>query len=104
MTPTVVRIRRRDGQVVQGCDVYIGRRWTMGGWDLPHSIWANPYHIGKDGSREECVAKYEAYVRSRPELLAQLPSLKDKTMGCFCDKAPCHGHVLIKLYEEYVSF
>ena len=38
--PTVVRIRRKGDRVVQDCDIYIGRAWTMGGWNLSRSKWA----------------------------------------------------------------
>ena len=30
----VVKILRKGGNIVVDCDVYIGRRCTMGGWDL----------------------------------------------------------------------
>jgi hypothetical protein len=42
---TVVHMKRAGGKVVQDCDVYIGRRMTMGGWNLPQSKWHNPFTI-----------------------------------------------------------
>ncbi len=36
---SVVRIRRYKGEIVQDCDVYIGRNMFMGGWQLRQSIW-----------------------------------------------------------------
>ncbi len=71
-------------------DIYIGRG----------SIWGNPYEIGKDGTREEVINKYEVYIRNKPELLNLLYTLKDKTLCCYCYPLPCHGDVLIKLYNE----
>lgn len=65
-------------------DVYIGRP----------SKWGNPFTIGKDGDREEVIAKYLWHIHTSPELLADLHELKDKTLGCWCAPLPCHGDIL----------
>ena len=101
----VVAIQRKNGQVVVGCDVYIGRQWNQGGWHLPKSPFANPFTIKKCGSAEKAVEKYEEYIRGRKDLLALLPQLKGKVLGCWCKKnnsvlTPCHGDVLVKLIHE----
>lgn len=70
-------------------DVYIGRP----------SKWGNPFVIGKDGTREEVVAKYEEYIKSRPDLMRSLPELKGKTLGCWCFPYLCHGDILAKLLQ-----
>jgi hypothetical protein len=70
-------------------DIYIGRG----------SIWGNPFIIGKDGTREEVIQKYESYIKSRPDLLKQLPKLKGKRLGCFCKPKTCHGDILVKLLQ-----
>ena len=44
-------------------DVYIGRRNNRR--KLPESIWHNPFEIGRDGTREEVIAKFEAYRHSQ---------------------------------------
>lgn len=90
---TVVNIRHH-----QKYDVYIGRRGFSP--SIHGSKWHNPFHIGKDGTRDEVITKYEQYVRSSPELMAALPELKDKVLGCWCKPKPCHGDVLVKLFEE----
>ena len=95
----VVKLQRRAGKVVQGCDVYIGRACNMGGWKLPGSKWQNPYSV-QWYPREKCLELYEGYLRSKPELLAQLPELRGKTLGCWCAPEACHGDVLIKLLKE----
>lgn len=100
--PTVVRIRRKNNQVVQDCDVYIGRAWTMGGWNLSRSKWANPYPVKMFG-RDEALRRYEVHLRSTPELLNALPELSGKQLGCFCAPEPCHGDVLVRLFCEYVK-
>ncbi len=71
-------------------DVYIGRP----------SKWRNPYKIGRDGDRAEVIAKFEAYIMGRPDLLAQLPELRGKRLGCHCAPLPCHGDVLARLAHE----
>jgi ribosomal protein L37AE/L43A len=76
-------------------DVYIGRPAR----GLKGSIWANPFHIGKDGTREEVVEKYREYILGNPELLARLEELRGKTRGCWCSPERCHGEVLIELLE-----
>lgn len=71
-------------------DVYIGRPGP----------WGNPYVIGQHGTREEVIAMYETYVRGNSELMARLPELRGKVLGCWCAPKPCHGDVLIRLVEE----
>lgn len=71
-------------------DVYIGRP----------SKWGNPFKVGVDHKRGECVDLYEEYILQRPELLADLHELKGKTLGCWCKPYRCHGDVLVKLCEK----
>jgi hypothetical protein len=96
---SVVRLRRKGGKIVQDCDIYVGRECVQGGWELEESDWANPYSANKYG-REECLRKYEEYIRARPDLMARLGELKGKTLGCWCVPEACHGHVLLKLLAE----
>lgn len=105
----VVKLRRRrGGEVVQGCDVYIGRRMTMGGWNLPHSDWANPFTIKQcGGSAAEAVRRYDEWIRrgDGQRLLARIDAgeLSGKVLGCWCKKRasdPCHGDVLVRLVDE----
>lgn len=100
--PQVVRIRRQGGVSVINYDLYIGRRFNMGGWDLPESKWHNPFRVDRDGTREECLARYETYVRGRPDLMAALPELEGLTLGCWCHPERCHGDILAKLFCERV--
>lgn len=67
-------------------DVYIGRP----------SKWGNPFRIGPDGTRAEVIAKYEAWLDTQPALLAALPELAGKRLGCWCSPLPCHGDVLVR--------
>lgn len=84
---------------VEPYDVYIGRG--------PGSRWGNPYsHLASSAalfvaaSRRDAIEKYEAYVRSQPELLAALHEIAGKTLGCWCAPLACHGEILIKLCRE----
>jgi hypothetical protein len=69
-------------------DVFIGRG----------SRWGNPFIIGRDGTRSDVIRLYEQWLPSSG-LLADIPSLKDKVLGCFCDPLPCHGDVLARLAD-----
>lgn len=88
-------------------DIYIGRenKWL----NLPASKWANPFVLKRESEREEILIKVEEYFRNNPELIAALPELKNKTLGCYCfssvtgEGKRCHGHILIKLYNEFVE-
>jgi Domain of unknown function (DUF4326) len=70
-------------------DVYIGRP----------SKWGNPFAIGKDGTRDEVIAKYELWIVTQPHLMAALPELRGKMLACWCAPLACHGDVLAKLVE-----
>lgn len=73
-------------------DVYIGRDIKWG-----NPFWGNPFVIGRDGDRMAVLAKYERYVRSRPDMLDRLHELQGKVLGCHCAPLACHGDVLKKL-------
>jgi hypothetical protein len=96
----VVHIQRSSGVIVQDCDIYIGRAWNSGGWKLKASKWANPFTVKKYGL-DLALEKYESYIRSNKELMADLPSLRGKVLGCWCKPNRCHGDILIKLLNEF---
>jgi hypothetical protein len=72
------------------------------------SDFGNPYsHLSqssaefKVATRDEAVNKYREYILGRPDLLALLPTLKGKRLGCWCRASQrCHGDVLIELIDE----
>ena len=99
-TTRVVRLKRSKGQIVQNCDVYIGRRMTMGGWNLSASKWANPFTIKEYKTAEAAIKKYKEYLLGNKSLLADLPELKGKVLGCWCKPAACHGDVLVELVNK----
>ena len=75
---------------------YIGRGSPLG----------NPFVIGKDGTREQVIAKYrvwlnEQIMRKNPVVLDELNRLGNKAINekglalqCFCYPKPCHGEVI----------
>ena len=92
-------------------NVYIARGGVLfiDGNRFPSSSskWANPYKIGKDGTREEVIIKYRDYITKRLEkdelLQKELISLKGKNLGCWCYPEMCHGNVLLELIEQFLS-
>lgn len=81
MNTCVVNVRR------EMYDVFIGRP----------SLWGNPFEIGRDGTREEVIAKYAAWIVTQTWLLSQVHLLRGQRLGCFCAPRACHGDVLVKL-------
>jgi hypothetical protein len=64
--------------------------------------WGNPYIIGVDGNREECIRKYERLVLSNRILLQSLPEIAGNNLICYCSPQPCHGDILANLVKKYV--
>lgn len=70
-------------------DVYIGRG----------TLWGNPYQMGKEGTRDEVIAKFAYDFEKRflklPEKFDEnIEKLRGKTLGCHCKPAACHGDVI----------
>ena len=72
--------------------------------------WGNPFVIGEDGTREECIEKYRRFVAgkaqtTRTDVLASrklvaghIGDLKGKNLACWCPMdGPCHADVLLEL-------
>jgi Domain of unknown function (DUF4326) len=76
-------------------DVYCGRGSRALG--LPASKWANPFRIGRDGTREQVIAKHKRWLPSQPRLLAALQELRGQTLGCHCAPRACHCDTLLEL-------
>lgn len=67
-------------------DVYIGRP----------SKWGNPFTVEEHG-RDGAVDAYAEWIKTQPELLAALPELRGRVLGCWCAPKRCHGDVLVGL-------
>ena len=94
-------IRVVNKRTYEGPGEYIGRP----------SIFGNPYREGKDGTREECVAKYEPYFEKRyaedegfreaVHALAHQALVGELILICWCDPLPCHGHIIRDFIQHY---
>jgi hypothetical protein len=96
---TVVNLSGHRGDPGYADVVYVGRALRRGGWDLPASPLANPFRPGPDGTRAEVMARYREYLLGRPELLALLPGLRGRRLGCWCAPEPCHAQVIAGLAD-----
>jgi uncharacterized protein DUF4326 len=94
------------------------------GWRMPpntvhvargkHSVWGNPFVVGKYGTAAECVHAFERLlagyitIRKEPHPEAQLETLehfrshagelRGKNLACWCAlDQPCHADVLLRL-------
>lgn len=113
----VVRIQRKNGVIIQDCDVYIGRACNQGGWSLRQSKWHNPFTVKQAGSGENACQLYKTYITTGAgkHLLSDLDELKGKRLGCWCVNSrertvdqiltnpKCHGEVLLGLiYQQEI--
>lgn len=85
--PTVVNLRR------EAYDVKIDRS----------TPWGNPYVIGVDGNRDECVDKFIEYLPEQPKLMRQLRALAGKRLGCHCRPRRCHGDGIVEVFKRVVG-
>lgn len=73
--------------------IYIGRAYSM----MPQSPYANPYHIGVDGDRDEVLLKFAVYWYAeaqrglRARARGELPF---RILGCWCAPKRCHGDII----------
>ena len=69
------------------------------------SRYCNPYVIGRDGTRQECIEMHRrelalrwANPTLRPLLRKQLEELRGKNLACWCRIGePCHGDTWLEL-------
>lgn len=92
MKTTVVHCKKKP------YDIYIGRPSQF---ENPYSHLSRTLAKFKVDTREEAIEKYREYILGRPDLIALLPTLKGKRLGCWCRPQRCHGDVLIELIDEF---
>ena len=78
-------------------DIYIGRP----------SKWGNPFSHLSDSlaefrvaTRDEAIKSYEKWILQQADLVADIPELKGKILGCWCSPKSCHGEVLARLANK----
>jgi hypothetical protein len=89
---------------------YVGRAFTQKvGKQFRHwnaSALGNPFRIGQDGTREQCVEKYRRWLFEQSKdpkspALRELNALVEQyrrgetiILGCWCCPKACHAHVI----------
>ena len=80
-------------------EIYIGRGSSKHGFE--RSVWANPFVIGKDGTRDEVIKLFSKHLASSPDLLGRLGELAGLRLLCHCgEREPCHGDALISAFAR----
>ena len=67
-------------------DVYVGRP----------SKWGNPFKVGRDGTRAECLAKYETWLLETGRYVDAANELRGKVLACWCAPLSCHADILAR--------
>ena len=87
-------------------DVYIGRRVPKKARvgikqrvpDDQNGYFGNPFHIGRDGTREQVIEKFRTWFDNRivadPAYRRRVLALRGKRLGCFCKPLDCHGDII----------
>ena len=86
----MIKVLNKNKDQIPPNSKYIGRG----------SLYGNPFVIGKDGTREEVIKKFE------DEILPTLDveSLRGFNLVCFCAPKRCHGHSIYnKLYRKTIE-
>ena len=94
MKPEVINKYKEKG------GVYIGRG----------SYWGNPYPINESigDTREVVIAKYKYYLRElykedKAKFIKELSLLSGEKLSCFCKPKPCHGDVIVEVWEILIG-
>jgi len=96
-----MRVDIKNKKTYSGPGVYVGRP----------SALSNPFKIGRDGTRDEVIAKYAVWLDERlredcaaktafNDLLETLRLFEEVTLICWCAPKRCHAEVIRdKLFE-----
>jgi len=87
---TVVKINHEHANFTH----YIGREWA----GIPESPFHNPFHLGKDGNRDEVLLKFIFYWYAPEQKnlrdLARIMIDPNARLGCWCKPLDCHGDII----------
>jgi hypothetical protein len=96
-------------KIVNGVKVGFNGRYYIGRANAGKagSILQNPFHIGKDGTREEVILMFKRYlwncIKEKNAVYHELMRLAelehDLEFACFCKPHACHGDVIIAAIE-----
>lgn len=63
--------------------------------------WGNPFVVGRDGTREEVIARHRAWFLAQPAMVAAARVIfRDAAIGCWCAPKPCHCDVYAEVANE----
>jgi hypothetical protein len=91
-TPRVLNKRDIKGPIPPTAK-YCGRPSPLG----------NPFVIGRDGTREEVIAKHAAWVETQPQLMPLILALRGYDLVCFCAPEPCHCDLYLKMANAPIT-
>lgn len=103
MATTIVGLKRSGGKFVIGCDIYVGRKFTMGGYDYRED---SPFCNRFKGTR--AVYEYYKWMMEDEQKSLRKKAKKELTgsiLGCYCmgkgkDANSCHGQVLVYICDD----
>ncbi len=84
-------------------DVYVGRssRW---GNVFTHLPLAETKAFFQVATRDEAIDRYAEWFETQPELIARLPELYCKRLGCHCLPLRCHAEFLAwRAWRHYLT-
>lgn len=92
-------------------NLYIGRKGIVfiNGERYPKtdSFWANPYKVGRDGTRDEVGIMYRRHIIDKVHTINQEEAKRRvhtlrvaKRIGCWCKPEVCHGDILVELLAD----
>lgn len=97
MKTKTVHVRRSE------YDFYLGRYNVFVPMAKQRNRYGNPFIIGRDGTREEVIAKYRTWfatkIEAEPAFKEGLREFVGKRLACWCHPEHCHVDVIV----EYVN-
>jgi len=82
------RVLNKRHDAIPPSAVYVGRP----------TKWGNPFPLQGEADRDNCLRKYKAYIKERPDLMEQArKELKGKDLVCWCSPKLCHADILLKI-------
>ena len=92
----VTKLRKEKGNLVYDYDTYIGPRINNKNWDLPESIFHNPFHFGRVGTVKMQLDMYTQKILgdgSSSKMRGKVRALCGKMLACMCPKYT--GNVMV---------
>lgn len=94
LTTTQRRVLNKRTDAIPSNAVYVGRPSVLG----------NPFVIGRDGTREEVIRKYDSYaterIRCDPVFRQAVAECAGRDLVCWCAPLSCHGDVILRLHVK----